>query len=391
MELFLGTIIGLAAGIAIGMLVQSRLKKDSVGVELEQTLRTISQEAMHRQSEQILQMAEQKLGEHIKLGGKDLDQKKSLIDQVLNDMKENLTKVDKTMKELESDRAQKFGALDQRLQSAALVIGELNQTTSSLKNALANNSGRGQWGERMAEDVLRLSGMIEGINYMKQKTLTEDRSRPDFTFLLPQQLKLHMDVKFPFNNYEKYMNTDNEQEKEKAKQQFLRDVRKHIKDVKERSYIDAAETVDYVLVFIPNEQIFSFINEHDRSLIDEALKGKTILCSPLSLYAILALIRQSIDIFSLEKKSNDMLSLFGKFKEEWEKFRKTTSDFGDKLNRLQQEYSQKVVGTRANMLERPLNKIESLRQERAIPVAELEDLQESIAEQSEEPALVGKE
>ena len=60
----------------------------------------------------------------------------------------------------------------------------------------------------MAEDVLRLSGFIEGVNYLKQKTLETAAGRPDYTFPLPQGRKVNMDVKFPLDNYVRFLEAE---------------------------------------------------------------------------------------------------------------------------------------------------------------------------------------
>jgi DNA recombination protein RmuC len=258
------------------------------------------------------------------------------------------------------------------------VIGDLRDTTGDLKNALASNSGRGQWGERMAEDVLRLAGMIEGINYIKQTKL-EAGSKPDFTFLLPQNLRLNMDVKFPFNNYQQYVSAASDVEREDYKKKFLKDVRMRVKEIQTRDYINPEDqTVDYVLLFVPNEQIFGFINEIDRDLIDEAMKAKTILCSPLSLYAILSVIRQSIDNFRMESKSREMLSHFGTFKDQWGKFKEQMEKVERQLGTVSESYRE-LTGAREKQLERPLQKIEDLRLERGINAGAIEEAFEKAA------------
>ena len=227
----------------------------------------------------------------------------------------------------------------------------------------------------MAEDVLRLAGFVENVNYIKQKKLEKETSRPDFTFLLPQNLKLNMDVKFPFDNYEHFVNAQNETEKEKFKNQFLQDVKKRVKEVQNRSYINPEEhTVDYVLLFIPNEQIFSFINEHARDVIDEALQGKTILCSPLSLYAILAVVRQSIDNFRMESKSQEMIKIFGAFHEQWTKFKDQMETVKQRFETVHKGYEE-LVGARENQLDRQLDKLERLRTNQA---AELPKIEQAI-------------
>ena len=59
-------------------------------------------------------------------------------------------------------------------------------------------------------------------------------------------------------------------------------------------------------MFIPNEQVYAFINEHDRLLLDDALRNRVILCSPITLYAILAVIRQAVENFNLEKTTEQI-------------------------------------------------------------------------------------
>jgi len=319
--------------------------------------------------DQLLRLAQEKLAD-----------KKEAIDGTLKnmkkDMKDELERVEAVMKSIGTSNTK----IDTRLESAARSIMDLNDTTSNLKNALASNSGRGQWGERMAEDVLKVAGMIENINYIKQKKLDAAGSKPDFTFLLPQNLRLNMDVKFPFNNYQSFIEAKSDKEKEEAKKKFLRDVRDRVKEVQTRDYINPGDnTVDYVLLFVPNEQIFGFINEMDRELIDEAMKGKTILCSPLTLYAVLSVIRQSIENFNLEQKSHEMLSLFGTFKQQWGKFKDQMETVGKRLELARSGYEE-LTGARERGLDKPLNRIEEIRTQNKILPAPLEIMEPIMSE-----------
>lgn len=362
------TLLAFAGGLIMGIIVGFWTYK-KVGTESRDAFKSLSEEALRMQTDQILKLAETKLSG-----------KKEVIDGTLKNMKDELYKVEKLMQELEKDRAEKYGKLDSRLKNAAEVIKDLSESTQGLKMALSSNSRRGQWGERMAEDVLRLSGLIEGINYIKQTKLGASGSRPDFTFMLPKNLKLNMDVKFPFNNYESYVEAKSESEREKCKKEFFNDVKRRIKEVQTRDYIDPKDnTVDYMLLFIPNEQIFSFINEMDRSIIDEAMQSKTILCSPLSLYAILAVIRQSIDNFQFEAKSHEMLAVFGTFKKQWDKFKEQMETVKDRFEKVQKEYID-LIGVRQRQLDRPLEQLDELRLNSGADETALEEKFEEIAE-----------
>jgi DNA recombination protein RmuC len=352
---------------------QKKADMDAVIENIKQSFGNLSLEALSKSTEEFLKLAKTRLESEREIGSKELDAKKGLIDQQLKQMTSKLEDVSKVMGELEKDRVRKFGELASQLTIANQQSAALMQTTNLLREALASTKARGQWGERMAEDVLRLAGFIEDVNYFKQKSIDEARSRPDFTFLLPRDLKLNMDVKFPLNNYIRFLETDTDTEKTRFRNDFLRDVKNRVKEVTSREYINPEQnTVDYVLLFIPNEQIYSFIHEQDSSILDEGIKNRVIFCSPITLFAVLAVIRQAVDNFALEKTSNEILSLLGSFKNQWNEFLKKMDLLGKRIADAQKEY-EALSTTRRRQLERPLNKIDDLRTQRGLPIRSFED------------------
>lgn len=326
----------------------------------------LSQDALKASTGELLKLARENLDGRIHLGEKDLETKKQLIDQNLSAMKTDVQKMQELVSRFETERARQYGELDTQLKSAARETSRLQETAGHLREALVSTKARGQWGERMAEDVLRLAGFVEGVNYIRQKVLEMAASRPDYTFWLPQGLKVNMDVKFPLNSYLRFLETDNEAAREGHKTQFLRDVRNRIREVTTRDYINPEEkTLDYVLVFIPNEQVYAFINENDPGLMDEALKNKVILCSPFTLFAILAIIRQSLDNFSMEKTAGEILGLVKNFKKEWEKFAEAMAKMGEKLDGAREEF-RKMTTTRHDKLDKSIQKIEDMQRLKGI-------------------------
>ncbi len=332
--------------------------------QVKESFGHLSMQVLDKSTRQLLQMADKVLEDRSKLSEEQLTGKKKLIDQTLENMKEELNKVQNLIQKIENERKQTYGEISTQLKQSVQQTQKLQEITHQLSSALSHTQARGQWGERMAEDVLRMAGFIEGINYLKQKRLQNNDKRPDFTFLLPQNLKVNMDVKFPLNNYLAYLNAENEQEKEHYKNLFLKDVRQRIKEVTTRDYINPAEnTVDYVIVFIPNEQVYAFINEHDSAILDEALRNKVILSSPITLYAVLAVIRQAVDNFNLERTAAEILALLNDFNKQWEKFKDSMDKMGKKLSDAQKEFNN-LITTRTNQLERPLRKIDQVRIEK---------------------------
>ena len=349
--------------------MQRKAQLDTVIENVKASFGSMSLEALSKSTEEFLKLAKARLESEREVGARELDAKKGLIDQQLLRMTGELENVSKLMQSLEKDRVEKFGELASHLKIVGEQTKALTQSTSTLREALASTKARGQWGERMAEDVLRIAGFIENVNYLKQKTIAGTGSRPDFTFLLPRELRLNMDVKFPLDNYVRFLEAQVETEKVKFRADFLRDVKGKIKEVATRDYINPEQnTVDYVLLFIPNEQVYAFIHEQDSSMLEEGIKNHVIFCSPVTLFAVLAVIRQAVDNFALERTSHEILSLLGSFKKQWDEYIKKFDLLGKRIEDVRKEYDA-LLTTRRRQVERPLHKIEALRTQHGLPPA----------------------
>lgn len=342
-------IIGFFAGGAIiWILRQNELDSMKKGEkQLRQVFTDLSNEALLTSQKQFLELAEDKFSTVVGKTDDKLGKKKELIDSALQQMNIDLKNL-----------SENTVALKSQMEESRKRVGELSDTTSQLRKVLSSSQARGQWGERMVEDILSFIGLSEGINYDKQTQSGNDR--PDFTFYLPDDKTLNMDVKFPLDHYEKFLSLDTDTEKEIEKKAFLKDVRNRIKEVSKRSYIDpGGGTVDYVLLFIPNESIYSFLNQEDYTLIDFSLQQKIILCSPITLYAVLSLIRQAVSNFSMEKKAGEMQEYVGVFKRQWKEYLTQMKKFEGTLDTLNNHY-QKLISTRQKQLEKPMEKISEL-------------------------------
>lgn len=345
--------------------------------KLSETFKALSLDALSKNSDEFLKLAEKALEAKTSEGKKELESKKELIDQNIEAIGKTLSEVQKRIEDVGRTSGEKFSEVTTLIKKHEDVTSKLKETTERLSHALASPKKRGEWGERMAEDIIRLVGMVEGINYMKQKTLESSSGRPDYTFFLPNNLKINMDVKFPVDNYMHYLNAEAEHDRKRFRDELLKNTKVMIKQVTTRDYINPSEnTIDFVIIFIPNEQVFSFINESDTTIMDEALKQKVILCSPFTLYAVLAVIRQAVENFNLEKTASEILKLLGEFSKQWNAYKEKFMLMGERLDAAKKEYDT-LITTRTNMLERPLKKIEDLRGQKAIDLEEQLKLDEA--------------
>ena len=343
--------------------------REAVGVLQEQSI--AERDAAMRQ---LTVIAREQIGAQVLAGQADLTAKKDVIgthlDQIKGEMRSELDRLGKVVATLSESSAHHFGQVDRSLQAHAEITQTLSMTTQSLREALANSKTRGQWGERMAEDVLRLAGFVENVQYTKQRAVAGDsRALPDFTFMLPKGHVLYMDVKFPLTSYLRYLDAGTDAERQAHRDQFLRDVRMRVKELAKRDYARVSDnaTVDQVLLFLPNESLSCFIHENDPSLIDDAMRQSIVICSPVSLLAFLGLIRQAFDSFMIEQTSDQILGLLGRFSEQWGKYTQQLESVKRRFDGVQKDFDQ-LLGTRKRALEKPLFEIEALRREKGLPV-----------------------
>lgn len=342
-----------------------------------QALSSLQQQSLAEREAALAQLAtiaKDHLGSQVAASQAELTAKKDVIDTTLEQMKgelrSELGRLGQIVSSLGERSAEQFGQVDQSLRAHAEIVQHLSTTTQSLREALANSKTRGQWGERMAEDVLRLAGFIENVNYVKQTAVEGDgRGMPDFTFFMPKQHVLYMDVKFPLTSYLKFLDAGTDAERAAHRDQFLRDVRMRVKELSKREYAktSSAATVDQVLLFLPNESLSAFIIEQDPSIVDDAMRQGIVLCSPVTLLAFLGLIRQAFDSFMIEQTSDQILALLGKFGEQWGKYTDSLETVKKRFDSVQREFDT-LIGTRKRALERPLRELESIRREKGLPV-----------------------
>ena len=338
------------------------------------------QSSMERQAEQLVSTTTQ-VKEHLDATSTqmkeqttaDLGAKKDVIDarldQVHAEMRAELAKVSTMLTTLSETNAKKFGEVESSINAHIQIANTLSESTQALKSALANPQARGQWGERMAEDVLRLAGFVENVNYRKQTQIEGGTGRPDYTFHMPKGQTLFMDVKFPMAAYLRYLEANTDAEREVHLKRFLTDVRARVRELAKREYAieGGGSALDNVLLFIPNEQLTGFIHEHDPDLIEDAMGQQIVMCSPMTLFAFLGVIRQAHDNFTIERTSDEILSLIGKFGTQWGKYADQMEKIKRRFEGVEKDF-EALSGTRRRALERPLRDLEAIRQQRGLPV-----------------------
>ncbi|MCK9368565.1 DNA recombination protein RmuC [Candidatus Dojkabacteria bacterium] len=352
MEIFLIVLVILLLGVVIYFLIRNNSSS-----KLEDAVKKSLPDLLTKTNEQLVLMANEKLSSEKKEIRADMESKRGEIERLIKTIKDDLKDNKEKLGEESKERVTMFSSLKTSLDEYKKITEQLSTSTEGLKKVLSNNQMRGQFGEQVADNLLKMAGFVIGKDYQFNKEQAGSETRPDFTIYLPDQTKINVDAKFPFANLQKSTETENKEEKKKYLNDFEQDVKTKIKQVIGRDYINPEDkTVDFVLLFIPNEMIFSYIYEKMQEVWEDALQKKVVFVGPFSFTALLRMIKQSYENFRVQQNIQQIVTHvralekeFGKFGEEFEKV-------GDRIESLTKQYND-VSRTRVNQMNKIMDKV----------------------------------
>jgi DNA recombination protein RmuC len=317
----------------------------------------ISLETFRRLVDQLLVQSQTALSGERRLQGQQLAAERADLEARMGAVLAQLERMRGLIQELERDREGKFSRLETELRTAGERAAGLVETTRRLADTLANSRARGQWGERLAEDVLRAAGLVENVSFRRQPLLATGQ-RPDFTILLPDRSVLAMDVKFPLDNLQRSLAAEDREQRGRLEAAFIRDARAKVQEVAERGYIaPEAGTLDVALLFIPNESVFEAVARLAPELVDQALGRGVILVSPLTLVAVLAVLRRASSVFRLSAAARELGRAMAEFRAAWDGYNHESELVGRRLEDALDSYRM-LASLRRRRMDRALATID---------------------------------
>lgn len=307
----------------------------------------------------LVEMNDQKLKAEKQEITTDVAHQKSAIELMVKRVLEDMAKHNLKLEQFESSRIQSFTQLKSELENNKKLTEQLSTTTESLRQVLSNNQLRGQFGEQVADELLQMVGFVRGTHYEFNKQ-QGNATRPDFSVFLPDGTRINVDAKFPYADLQRATETNDAESKQQHLRKFKQAVKDKIKQVSTRDYINPAErTVDFVILFIPNEMIFSFIYDKMNDIWTEAMKNKVVLAGPFSFTAILRMVWQSHETFKYQENTYKIIELIKEFEKQFANYQEEFDKIGTRLTAVSQQY-EKVASTRTKQLDRTIDRIQQI-------------------------------
>jgi DNA recombination protein RmuC len=291
--------------------------------------KALAMEALKSNNEQFLTLA----GERMKSVQNDakfeLEKRTTAIKEMVSPVEKHLFKLNDAIEQLHGTK--------KTLQDD---LRNLHRETAKLSSALKDPAAQGRWGEFVLERLLDKSGLIKGQHYQTQKTL-DNGMRPDVIISLHDGFNIVIDAKAPINDLAARMDEDLSNEEIKQIQDKLaKQVRSHIKSLGSKSYWENLDSPDFVVLFVPSENLFSSAMRADPTLIDYASENQVVIASPTLMMSLLRVVgmswrqvelaKNAADIASLGSELFDRVSVFATHMDKVGKGLKSASDTYDK-------------------------------------------------------------
>jgi len=296
---------------------------DQARYQLADTFSQLSTDALKRNNEQFLQLAEENLKRHQSEAKAELSTREQAIEQLVKPISDALNKTSAQINTIEKERKESYGQLYSTIKHLNEGQQNLKQETQNLVQALRRPEVRGQWGEMTLRRLAELSGMVAHCDFFEQTSQITDSGliRPDMIVRLPDNREIIVDAKTPLDAYLSSIQTTDDILKASELRRHVQIIRQRSRELAAKNYwAEYSQSPEFVVMFIPGEHFLSAALELEPQLLEETMQLNIILATPTNFIAILravsygwkqqALTENAIAIRNLGESLYKRLSVF---------------------------------------------------------------------------------
>ncbi len=279
------------------------------------------------------------------------EQNESNLRNLLEPLGKNISEFKKKVEETYDKESKQRFSLEEKIKELAALNLQISTEAKNLTNALKGDSKQqGDWGEMILENLLENSGLQKGREYFVQEFLRNDagqtvsdengrKMQPDVVINYPDKRKIIIDSKVSLTAYEKYVSEENPAEQKILLKEHINSLKRHIDGLSGKKYHEfAADTLDFVMMFVPIEPAYLDAVRADRTLWDYAYKKRVILISPTNLIAALKLVA---DLWQREYQNQNAIEIAdrgGKLYDKFVGFIENMNEIGINMAKAQKSY-----------------------------------------------------
>lgn len=351
-----------------------RCEKEAVTIQL--TKKEVDFENLWQRSkeqkEEVEKLQEKFTKEFENLANKILDEKSSKFTEqnkenmknILSPLQDKIQLFEKKVEDTHKESIDYHAALRQQILGLREMNLQMSKETLNLTKALKGDSKmQGNWGELILERVLEKSGLEKDREYFVQKSHTNtegNRVFPDVVINLPDGKKMIVDSKVSLTAYEKYINEEEESQKNGLLKEHVNSIKRHVEQLGDKNYQDLyqIESPDFVLLFIPMEPAFALALNDDTTLYNKAFEKNIVIVTPSTLLATLRTIDSMWTNQKQQENAFEIARQAGALYDKFEGFVADLVKIGKKIDESKVEYQgamNKLVDGSGNLIKRVEN------------------------------------
>ncbi len=266
--------------------------------ELKDSFQALSAEALSRNNEAFVQLAEARLAKvtaamSAKSDG-DATQRQQAIEALLGPVTQTLHRLDGQLRTVEKEREAAYAGLREQVGAMHRTSEQLQSETRQLVTALRAPQVRGRWGELQLERIVQLAGMVEHCDFSRQVTVTDASGdddalvRPDLVVHLAGGKHIVLDAKVPFGAYLEAVDATDQDRRADRLAAHARHLRAHVDSLAHKSYWQRFEaTPEFVVLFVPGDPFLEAALQSDPALLEHAFERHVVISTPTTLIALL--------------------------------------------------------------------------------------------------------
>lgn len=308
-------------------LTEAREAQAKALVDLRESFKALSADALSRQAPEFLRLAGESFAKLQEAAKGDLARREEAIAGLLKPMEEQLRTYQHRLQQSETQQSTTMGEVRKQMETLTRQSESLAHETEQFRMVLHSNQARGRWGEETLRRVVEAAGMSVHCDFVEQ-TMEEDR-KPDMVVRLPGDRVIIVDAKVPDLEFLAALDSAEPEKRSQLLQAHAKKLKDTIRALADRDYpAQFANALDYVVLFLPAESLFSAALEGDRDLIVWAANRRIMLATPASLIALLRSVSISWQQFAqtenaraIAEAAQELYARVAKFSEHFERIR----------------------------------------------------------------------
>ena len=306
---------------------EAKAAQEKALADLRDTFKALSADALKQTQPDFLRLAEQSFGKLQEAAKGDLSQRQEAIKGMVEPLKQQLESYQKRLQQSETAQSTALGEVKKQLESLSQQSQSLANETQQFRMVLKSNQARGRWGEETLRRVVEAAGMSAHCDFNVQPV--EGDSKPDLVVRLPGDRVIIVDAKVPDFDFLNALETADPVKRAESLASHAAKLKSTIKALADRDYPrQFSNALDYVVLFVPAESLFSAALEGDHDLIVWAADKHILLATPASLIALLRSVSvswqqhaQTENAAAIADAAQELFTRVCKFTEHFEKLR----------------------------------------------------------------------